>query len=410
MRNCAKQARRAGGASVTRLSGLTFSAQVDEAGMSSCARTRPMNLHCAKHGRAANSARNGAMTTRMWILCIVLPLACLMGTSLSLLLIPVSTGPSLDMPTTCEIGEIEHEEIRNVSLRFHNVGGGTLRIYDVIASCTCVVGALDKDTYEPGDAGEIRLQYQGMGFPGTKIEQVVVVRSNDPRLPIRKVIMRGAMAAALRPSPSTLIVGGLAPGQGWNRELVVRWIGEEEKGKRPFEIRSVASDLHGIEFTTTALENEVLGALQPAGSGYSILVRQPIAGPIGNHIGRIWIATSSDRFPRLEVPLLVEVLSAFKATPEFLLFEIGGKTSPGATCGQTLTIEAPQLVEFRFSSGDERIECRSDTVGPASKWCFQCWCRYSGQSRVDGRLEFRVSGYPAESRISVPYAVVRAGT
>ncbi len=80
-----------------------------------------------------------------------------------------------------DLGQIGPGAQTTGEFKFTNIGDDTLEIKNV-TQCCGVVTQLDKDTYEPGESGILKIQYHAPGQPGV-IRRQPIVQSNDPAQP-----------------------------------------------------------------------------------------------------------------------------------------------------------------------------------------------------------------------------------
>ena len=80
-----------------------------------------------------------------------------------------------------DLGQIGPGAQTTGEFKFTNIGNDTLEITNV-SQCCGVVTQLDKNTYEPGESGELKIEYHATTQPGT-IRRQPIVESNDPVQP-----------------------------------------------------------------------------------------------------------------------------------------------------------------------------------------------------------------------------------
>lgn len=74
-----------------------------------------------------------------------------------------------------DFGVISEGEIVQHVFKFTNTGSNPLFIKDVIASCGCTVPSFPKNPIAPGKTGEITVEFNSKGRPGTANKNVLVV-------------------------------------------------------------------------------------------------------------------------------------------------------------------------------------------------------------------------------------------
>jgi hypothetical protein len=78
-----------------------------------------------------------------------------------------------------DFGEIESGEIVKLTFEFENVGDSLLIIKNITATCGCTVPRLKKREFEPGEKGEIPVQFLSRGYSG-KVTKSLKVTTNNP--------------------------------------------------------------------------------------------------------------------------------------------------------------------------------------------------------------------------------------
>lgn len=81
---------------------------------------------------------------------------------------------------------------------FRNTGDGPVRIAMVLSSCDCVTAQPAKDTYAPGEAGELRAVFKPEGRTGRMERTISIVTAENPESPVTLVLRIQA-----RPAPTS---------------------------------------------------------------------------------------------------------------------------------------------------------------------------------------------------------------
>lgn len=74
-------------------------------------------------------------------------------------------------PPILNLGTVPSDTIATGTIKFSNAGDKMMKIKKVQTSCGCTVAKLKKEVYEPGEAGEVQVQFNTRGYSG-------VVRKN----------------------------------------------------------------------------------------------------------------------------------------------------------------------------------------------------------------------------------------
>lgn len=67
---------------------------------------------------------------------------------------------------------------------FRNTGAGPVRIAMVVASCDCITARPAKETYAPGETGEIKVVFDPAGLSGRVVRTIAIVTDDTPEAPV----------------------------------------------------------------------------------------------------------------------------------------------------------------------------------------------------------------------------------
>ncbi|GAB4363877.1 MAG: DUF1573 domain-containing protein [Calditrichia bacterium] len=69
-------------------------------------------------------------------------------------------------PSVLDLGTVPSDTVASGVIRFQNVGEKPLTISKVETSCGCTMAGMDKMTYDPGEEGQIRIDFNTKGYSG----------------------------------------------------------------------------------------------------------------------------------------------------------------------------------------------------------------------------------------------------
>lgn len=92
--------------------------------------------------------------------------------------------PDLELESTSfSFGSVENGETVNRTVAVYNQGGAALVIQEISTSCSCTTGTIDPMTIQPGESGELRIEFDS-GAHGPDLEgevkRQIFITSNDP--------------------------------------------------------------------------------------------------------------------------------------------------------------------------------------------------------------------------------------
>ena len=90
------------------------------------------------------------------------------------------SGPRTDFPVKeHDFGKIKQGSVVDYTFKFYNKGDASLKIKDLYTSCGCTAAVVKKKILEPGQEGQLRVEFDSAGRSGRGMRQVTV-KTNDP--------------------------------------------------------------------------------------------------------------------------------------------------------------------------------------------------------------------------------------
>lgn len=132
-----------------------------------------------------------------------------------------STGGTIEFSKTVhEFGTISDDRTVEAVFPFVNRGTGPLEILNTQGSCGCTVPALEKRIYQPGESGEIKVQYNPHNRRGPQ-HTTVTVTTNDAAN--RSVILnvKTEVSPIVSVEPTMLALGEVFKGRGKTATVTV---------------------------------------------------------------------------------------------------------------------------------------------------------------------------------------------
>lgn len=303
-----------------------------------------------------------------------------------------AAGPEFSLSTPIEMGILAHDEQKSVVVEFRNTGSAVLEIGQPLTGCTCTTSRLSKARYEPGETGSIEFVYQAAQYPGTSVEQVVIVPTNCAVTPNRSVVLRGRMRGALLPIPAALNVADVGIGQSWERTVEIRHTTEGLK----FAILNAASSQVVCKVVSdSTLSDKHIIRVSSEGSVKS-----------GVHRGQISIQTDLPDQSNLEIPFSVDVRSQLRVVPSPLLLQ--RNPAGGQYADETLTVHGIAGFDVTLAAENPRLNLDSLPTPEEDEPLRRFRVRVATEASVieRGTLELRIQGVPHETSLQVPFIIV----
>lgn len=89
----------------------------------------------------------------------------------------------------------------DVAFPFKNASGSTVRIREIVAECDCVQTMVEPSEIEPGQTGEIRLQFRAKVRSGTEVIRAEVITDGSETYPIS---VTAKLSSHIEVTPRTL--------------------------------------------------------------------------------------------------------------------------------------------------------------------------------------------------------------
>ncbi len=91
-------------------------------------------------------------------------------------------------PPILDLGTVPGDSVASGVIRFKNAGEQPMTISKVNTSCGCTAASLEKYTYQPGEEGELPVEFNTKGYRGTTRKSVTITMENASPSAVRVVI------------------------------------------------------------------------------------------------------------------------------------------------------------------------------------------------------------------------------
>jgi hypothetical protein len=112
---------------------------------------------------------------------------------------------------------LEGESVE-VTFEFSNDGGEPLVIHDAVTSCGCTTADYPSYPLRPRESGKIKTTFKSTGHGGEN-DIVLLVKSNDPIAPVKKLHIRGKVIRQWQAQPDRFVLTNLKPNRRYTRRL-----------------------------------------------------------------------------------------------------------------------------------------------------------------------------------------------
>jgi hypothetical protein len=280
---------------------------------------------------------------------------------------------------------------RQIMYRFEftNAGGGLLTVEAVKSSCGCVVSLTPSNGLNPGSSGAVEVTCATGKRIGQMIE-IIRVCSNDRDEPEIELKVTGVVRAEYALDPESLSLGDIERGAPVARILRLVDLGDTELVVQRVEVDEKYFVSEFGRFEDGPLHGFVIQ-----------LLLKPDAPP-GRFALPLTIHMNLPRHPRIDVPIVGNILGRIRVSPDFLSL---GKLNEGDSPKERLYVSAIDQTGFGISG----LSMEPHVLSP-QLWCLERGFGYeitfrAADSVVEGgfaaRLVIRTSD-PNQPQIEVP--------
>lgn len=229
---------------------------------------------------------------------IVLACACLVSLLPAWNAYATGTSPAIHFEKDVFTFEpiLEGESV-DVSFRFTNLGEEVLVIHDAVTSCGCTTAHYPTNSIKPGEGGMIKTTYYSVGHGGEN-HIVLLVKSNDPIVPVKKLSIRGRVISQWQAKPDRFILTNLRPNRRYTRKLQISNFMDE-----PLNIKKiVVGNPHHIHLLSNPIR------VAPKGDeliAFELSVDDLKLGGIGQYSIRIEVANA--KMKSVDIPILMKL-------------------------------------------------------------------------------------------------------
>ena len=227
-------------------------------------------------------------------------------------------GPKIVFATPVyDFGQVKGGVVVKYTYVFTNAGSAMLQVSNVQASCGCTTAGEWSRQVEPGQTGNIPIQFNSGGFGGN-VGKTITVTCNDPNQPVVTLQIKGNVWKPVELTPPYAIFNITAE-TVTNATAAVRIVNNEES----------PLTLSAPESSNPAFAAE-LRTNQP-GKEFQLIVKTVPPLPAGSVQGQITLKTSSTNMPVLSVSAFANVQAAVTVMPSQIALPTGPLANALAT-------------------------------------------------------------------------------
>ncbi len=205
-----------------------------------------------------------------------------------------------------DFGSMDVGEKLKHTFTIRNMGTVPLAIKLVRTTCKCAVGELTSDLIQPGDSGDVTLEWRALEYQ-TEYRQSATIQSNDPSNEIVNLSVIGRVVEAVRALPQSLILGDATSSDSRTASLTVYAFRDPTMEIERFEwVASELSDQFDVTWQTSS--SETVAEMPGAKSACDLTVQLKPGIPYGSfhETLRLYLTSAPGT---LEVPVRGRIVS-----------------------------------------------------------------------------------------------------
>ena len=236
--------------------------------------------------------------------------------------------------TSHDFGDVLKGEVPVYRYKFVNNLSETLHIRSVKSSCGCTEATASKDTFQPGEKGEIICKYNTptTKFPGKKDASIIVL-FDQPQLVEQQLTVKGNIITGISLEPKEVDFGQIVEGK--LKPVKVQLTSTENPNFRIKEIR----DVKYIDIQTKEIKRTETGIVS-----YELTATLLDSAPKGYFQGEVYLdlelGLQPNGLPKIQtLPLSFtgKLNSTLQLSPEILTF---GPMAPGEVTKRKLFLKS----------------------------------------------------------------------
>src|SRR5262245_3274661 len=274
-------------------------------------------------------------------------LACLLGVAESAP--AASWADQLFQEVSKDFGSVPRGPTLTHAFILKNTGSDTVRISSLRVSCGCVTASAPKNILQPGEDSVVQAQMDTTRFQGVK-SVTIYVQFDRPKHEEVRLWVRANGRDDVSVVPDTLSFGQVKRGASPSAAARITFQANSQT-----HITEVQTESNYVQAGVREAHRT------PSEVAYDLTAKMRADAPVGHWFTDIWLKTDNAAFPRIRVPLTVEIDSALAATPAAVSF---GDVKMGFEVERRVVIRGIKPFLVTGSRGTDRtVSLRDSTDG-----------------------------------------------
>lgn len=238
-------------------------------------------------------------------------------------------------------GTIMDNEVQKTAFHFTNTGRDPLIIGEVKSTCGCTVPDIVKKVYQPGESGEIKVEYNPHNKRGHD-SRSITVQTNDASQQSVKLTIKAHVKQLLILDPTMLQFGQVDKQKSKTMEI---WVAGRTEDFKVTHATTNMPEVYSVEVGDTemrevGLEKENLRATK-------LVITLRADAPVGMHTAELTVRTTDERVPVERAQVLSQVMGDLAVVPPRISL---GRIEPGASFNREFRIQSRSGQPFKISN------------------------------------------------------------
>jgi hypothetical protein len=302
-----------------------------------------------------------------------------------------AAGPLVCDQPEYDFGERDNSTEVQHTFQLRNAGDSPLTINRVLTTCGCTAASLKQKTLQPGESVPLEVEVSLRGRKGVFQKHVYVLYGDDAQKRT-KLTIEGTARERIRVSPETVPLSHSAGDQPTEATVTIQVLEAPAK----FNVTSTGTDSKYLEMSLESSED---------GMKHTLHVRTKPPLPLGPHPAMIRIFTDNEHYPRLDIPVALNVVDKIQLMPEEVVVHKRG-TGDEKPVVRLLNVLPGSAREFAITG----VETPIDTIiaevipRPGSRYLIKLE-NVPVDKSLEGTEIVLLTDIPGKERVAVPIRV-----
>ncbi|MDJ0838563.1 MAG: DUF1573 domain-containing protein [Acidobacteriota bacterium] len=287
-----------------------------------------------------------------------------------------ASGPKLKMDKPLhDFGDIDKGKKVNAVFKFENAGDEALEILDVGTSCGCTTAKPAKTVYQPGEKGEIPVEFNSQRFNGP-ITKRITITTNDAETPKTVVTIKGFVTVDINHKPASIFFSNAKMGEKVSQEININTTKlsklEISNIQTRIQPECLSAELVQVDDKTAKIVVTADGSKFPSGKS--------------RFSGHLTFDTNSETQKTLRLPVTVHIRRPVKVSPNSVYFFASKQGKTRQVTIKVMSTEGKSFNVTEMKSDLDYITVKSDKDEGTSKFIIATLSDKAPVGKFNGKI------------------------